>query len=423
MLPTADVDAPSTPRPRAAALGVAPVPADAPPIGRLERALWPLTDLAFALAAVVIWVTVPSGRPLDPARCALLLGGLLAAAKVRVPLARGFSSAVQVFVVPALFVLPLNTVPAAVAAVYALDGAPRAFGHGGKARSLLFFGDCWFIVAPVLILAHAPGAFDWSHWPLYTAAFAAQLLTDTAVASFRAGLAAGHLAPRNLVLAPGALDALLTPIGLLAAAQFDSAPGAVMVALGSLLALVVMLSRERQARLLERRDALHDPLTGLPNRRLFRAALAQAIAEARRGGQRRGALVIDLDGFKAVNDSLGHLAGDQALKLAAARLRGALRDADLLARLGGDEFAVLLAGEQDDAGCQTVAAKLRAQLARPLVVSDTIVPLGASVGHAAFGALQDTPDGVLGVADEAMYADKRARRRGPAGGASSGPSA
>ena len=158
-----------------------------------------------------------------------------------------------------------------------------------------------------------------------------------------------------------------------------------------------------------RHMALHDVLTGLANRRYFEEMLARALSNARREDGRFGLAVIDLDGFKPINDRYGHVAGDAVLKALAQRLLGATRAGDFCARIGGDEFAVVVGGVEGEADMLQVAHKLRAALVKPLVLDGGLaLEIGASVGHAICpddGALADQ---LIGVADQRMYQAKHA---------------
>ena len=161
--------------------------------------------------------------------------------------------------------------------------------------------------------------------------------------------------------------------------------------------------------------ALSDPLTGLPNRVLFEDRLAQAHKRSDRAAARPGArdvdrfavLFIDLDGFKPVNDVMGHAAGDQVLKEAAARLRAAGRDNDTVARIGGDEFLLLTEGVATVADAMALADRLVKTLARPFEVEGRRVHVSASIGVVVYpdhGPLEQ----LVTRADAAMYAAKRA---------------
>jgi diguanylate cyclase (GGDEF)-like protein/PAS domain S-box-containing protein len=152
------------------------------------------------------------------------------------------------------------------------------------------------------------------------------------------------------------------------------------------------------------RQALHDPLTGLANRALFGDRLENALARAVRPATMVAVLVVDLDGFKDVNDSLGHDAGDDLLTIVAARLQGHTRAGDTVARLGGDEFVVLLE-DTDAAGAIRVAELLLEALVRPVMLRDRTITPTASIGIAL--AAGEDGDALLRNADLAMYAAKR----------------
>jgi diguanylate cyclase (GGDEF)-like protein len=162
---------------------------------------------------------------------------------------------------------------------------------------------------------------------------------------------------------------------------------------------------DREAEL--RRQAFHDVLTGLPNRALLRERLDLALHRHARDGRPVALVFLDLDGFKSVNDSLGHAAGDALLMAVAARLVGAVRAGDTVARLGGDEFAVLL----DDGG-DPVATGARAVevIERPVVLGGHEVTVSASVGVVLLGPEGPSPtaEDLLEHSDSAMYAAKRA---------------
>ncbi|HEX5249426.1 MAG TPA: EAL domain-containing protein [Gaiellales bacterium] len=156
------------------------------------------------------------------------------------------------------------------------------------------------------------------------------------------------------------------------------------------------------------RQAYHDGLTGLANRSLFRDRLEQALARSSRTGGEVAVLVLDLDGFKQVNDSLGHDAGDQLLRVVADRLTETVRATDTVARFGGDEFAVLL-DQTDEALAVSVARRALARLAEPAVVAGRELEVAASIGialHSGKGA----GDELVRDADVAMYAAKDAGR-------------
>ncbi|GAC1328422.1 MAG: hypothetical protein NVSMB2_27700 [Chloroflexota bacterium] len=155
-------------------------------------------------------------------------------------------------------------------------------------------------------------------------------------------------------------------------------------------------------------QATHDPLTELPNRMLLRDRLTQAIAVGTRKRQSVSLIVLDLDRFKEVNDSLGHHAGDRLLKEVSARLQRTLRSADTVARLGGDEFAVVLP-DTDASSAVSAATKLQRALEPPLMLDGCTLSLAGSMGVAAYPEHGADPDTLLRHADVAMYTAKRAR--------------
>ena len=130
--------------------------------------------------------------------------------------------------------------------------------------------------------------------------------------------------------------------------------------------------------------ALHDELTGLPNRRLFQDRLASALERARRTGAQTALLLIDLDHFKQVNDTLGHHVGDQLLKRVAGLFSGRVRRTDTVARTGGDEFAIILEEPTTRQDAERVGHSLIRLLSEPLELDNRSVRVGASIGVAVF---------------------------------------
>jgi diguanylate cyclase (GGDEF)-like protein len=156
-----------------------------------------------------------------------------------------------------------------------------------------------------------------------------------------------------------------------------------------------------------RHDALHDGLTGLPNRACFVERLRHAGERARRNSDDSFAvLFVDLDHFKVVNDSFGHLAGDELLIEVSRRLSACLRSVDTLARLGGDEFALLLEEVKEPSDAARVAERLQIALRNPMTIRDSEVFTSASIGIALFGRADDAPQHLLRSADLAMYRAK-----------------
>jgi diguanylate cyclase (GGDEF)-like protein len=156
-----------------------------------------------------------------------------------------------------------------------------------------------------------------------------------------------------------------------------------------------------------RHDALHDGLTGLPNRACFVERLRHAAERARRDPSDAFAvLFVDLDHFKVVNDSFGHLAGDELLVEAARRLGACLRSVDTLARLGGDEFALLLEEVREPSDAARVAERLHTALRTPMTIRESEVFTSASIGIALSGRAEEAPQHLLRSADLAMYRAK-----------------
>jgi len=173
----------------------------------------------------------------------------------------------------------------------------------------------------------------------------------------------------------------------------------------SLHAFLHDISERKDAEAALAHQALHDPLTGLPNRALLLDRLARSLARARRRGDRCAVLFVDVDDFKLVNDSLGHERGDELLLELSARLAELVRTHDTVARLGGDEFVLVLEGLPDDAEALAVAGRVRAALATPFVVAGQRLAVRASVGVAVSDGSARGAD-LIRDADTAMYRAK-----------------
>ena len=154
-------------------------------------------------------------------------------------------------------------------------------------------------------------------------------------------------------------------------------------------------------------QARHDPLTGLANRRAFSDALSEHCRALRHGKGPFALLMIDLDGFKPVNDSMGHQAGDEVLGRVAGRLRCAARTNDLVARIGGDEFAILARGVTDDAAAHLLADRIVEVVSRPFIIGENVADLGASIGISLAPRHADDTETLVNQADFALYSAKR----------------
>jgi diguanylate cyclase (GGDEF)-like protein len=179
-------------------------------------------------------------------------------------------------------------------------------------------------------------------------------------------------------------------------------------------AIANVLANAIERRVAEQRtqhEALHDPLTGLPNRNLFLDRLEHALSVAARRETAISVLFLDLDQFKLVNDSLGHAAGDELLAAVAPRIEEALRPGDTVARFGGDEFAVLAEDIGNERGATRIAERIAEALSRPFVLREREHFVSASIGIA-IGSGTEAPEGLIRDADSALY---RAKERGRGG--------
>jgi len=157
--------------------------------------------------------------------------------------------------------------------------------------------------------------------------------------------------------------------------------------------------------------ALHDELTGLPNRRLFQDRLSGALMRARQSGSQTALLLVDLDDFKQVNDTLGHHAGDQLLKHVGSVFSNRVRRSDTVARTGGDEFSIILDDPINRENAERVAKSLMQLLKEPLELGKQTLRIGASIGVAIFPEDASNEEGLCIAADLRMYAYKRRRGR------------
>ena len=194
----------------------------------------------------------------------------------------------------------------------------------------------------------------------------------------------------------------------LAGVELPAAPGTPG---GESLWMMVDITQSKAHEARMEHAALHDALTGLPNRILLADRLRQAIHGAERSGHVFALAYLDLNGFKQINDTHGHDAGDEVLKTVAARLQSGLRATDTVARMGGDEFVVLLMPADVPAECEPVLTRLLDALIQPITLRTGIqVAVGSSLGLAHYPGDGRTVDALMRHADEAMFANKRAWR-------------
>jgi diguanylate cyclase len=161
--------------------------------------------------------------------------------------------------------------------------------------------------------------------------------------------------------------------------------------------------------------ALHDELTGLPNRRLFADRLTTAIERADRMSTRLALLILDLNGFKTINDTLGHQAGDQVLREVSSHLRRSVRASDTVARLGGDEFIIVATDLGVDQSLDHFMESVRSALEKPVLIEGQSMIVSASLGMAIYPDDADDSIKLLRIADQRMYALKQRPEFSPKG--------
>lgn len=179
-----------------------------------------------------------------------------------------------------------------------------------------------------------------------------------------------------------------------------------------LLRLRSSLGELKKSELHARQLALHDVLTGLPNRAMFAMRFEECLADPRNSTERSAVALLDLDRFKAVNDTFGHAAGDELIRMAAARIRALLRPDDTLARLGGDEFALLLPNIRDDQTLPSICDAIVAELGKPfpLLRGEAVARVGGSIGVTVVPDAGRNADDIMRYADVALYEAKMGGR-------------
>ncbi|WP_239143683.1 putative bifunctional diguanylate cyclase/phosphodiesterase [Actinoplanes philippinensis] len=264
-----------------------------------------------------------------------------------------------------------------------------------------------------MALQNAYGGYTWTLRNLIDAASAGDRPGTLKFAKQAALSASGlrrqasvNVARNNLSISVVLRDAKQDIARQLIAVKVLSIADLLLVILCGLVLLTYQKRTERQAADNDYR-ASHDGLTGLANRRLLTDRVAAAIAEADRGGPGVGLLLLDLNRFKEVNDTLGHHSGDLLLMEVARRLRNATRPADLVARLGGDEFAVLLADVEELSDAGAVAERLLTELCGPAELGGLTVDISGSIGYSYYPTPSSSAEELLQHADVAMYHAKR----------------
>jgi diguanylate cyclase (GGDEF)-like protein len=231
--------------------------------------------------------------------------------------------------------------------------------------------------------------------------------------ALKAGLVAVFTFPlRHDDLLLGALDLYrdtagpLTPVSMSAAQTLADVAAAYLINAQARSDLQDSSDQSREA-------AMHDALTGLPNRTLLMQRLQHASLRAGRSGKTIALFFVDLDTFKSVNDTYGHRVGDELLVATGQRLAGMLRPGDSLARLAGDEFVVLCDDLDDPGQADVIAARIESALARPFVLANVELKVRGSIGVALAGGGRKVPDDLIHDADLAMYREKRRKGSRP----------
>ena len=277
------------------------------------------------------------------------------------------------------------------------------FNVGQYGIALTFTG--WMMLTITEVPRFALASFQGSDLPLLLLCGVAFFIVNTALVATVIALASGY--PIWTYFASDFLMQSSTAGFALGLSPLMVIVGEFSVGMLPLLALpIIAIHRNTRQAIRSEHQALHDALTGLPNRVLFHDRVRQAIESARRRGDTIAVMVMDLDHFKEINDTLGHYHGDRLLQLVGERLSGLLRAEDTVARMGGDEFAVLLPSLAEQGYSQTVADKVLDALGRSFEIDGLTLEVGASIGIACFPDHGEDGETLLQRADIAMYVAK-----------------
>jgi diguanylate cyclase (GGDEF)-like protein len=319
-----------------------------------------MTSTAFGFATMIAF-------GMGAAVPALALGSLVGDLARRKPPQRAFFNVGQ-------YAIALTVSGALMDAITPVPRAPLASFVGSDLPLILLCGILFFVVNTALVATVIALA---SGYPIWTY-FASDFLLQSSTAGFALGLS-------PLMVVVGEFSVGMLP----------------------LLALpIVAIHRNTRQAVLNEHQALHDALTGLPNRVLFHDRVRQRIESARRHDTICAVMVMDLDHFKEINDTLGHYHGDRLLQLVGERLTSVLRAEDTVARMGGDEFAVLLPDVRDAEHALEVARKVLGGLRRSFEIDGLTLEVGGSIGIACFPDHGEDGETLLQRADIAMYAAK-----------------
>lgn len=388
-------------------------------ITRVDRWSAGLIGGIYSAVAVALFVAhgVPTGR--EALTFVLFVAAHAIASRVVFESAGGAAVATEPTLIAALLILPISYVPLVV-----LLGLLLSSPDGDRSSHALLVRAVsgWHCIGPVIVLSVAAlDGVELHHWPIYALALAAQFVLDALIAAIRCR-ALGiplRVLPRPMAWA-WAVDALLAPVGLVAVLGTDGQEWSLLVALCPV-GILALLGRDRAEHLEKAvviseafeaalESARLDPVSGIANRRAWNEATARAALRFAANPMGRTVTVIlaDVDGLKAVNDTIGHDAGDDLIRAAAAALQAAAPPGAIVARIGGDEFGMLVA-DHPELDCLEVVQRVRAATAAHPPVHG--VKLSLSVGGAACPPYADV-EAAQAAADERALADKAARKAG-----------
>jgi len=288
-----------------------------------------------------------------------------------------------------------------------IDGKRPSRSAFNVAQYVLAIGAAGSVLVAAGVLPHDHG-FDPSDVPALLGAGLVFFVVNTWLVAGAIALTAGTRLRDQIsseLIRQSATEGILLGLAPLAVLALDA--GAMLL---PLLALpMIAVQRAGRQAIIAERLALHDALTELPNRVLFRTRTQHAIQGAGRAGSGVAVMLLDLDRFKEINDTLGHHYGDEVLRQVGERLSGLLGEDDTVARLGGDEFAILLRSVETPAAGVAVAAAVRRAIAKHFDVAGVRLELGASVGIASYPEHGHDVDVLMQRADVAMYQAKEGR--------------
>jgi diguanylate cyclase (GGDEF)-like protein len=343
----------------------------------------------------------------------ILLGAVLVGELVPIKLGPGSGEVAPSTTFTFALLLSSGVAAAAIASALAsavadlIDGKRPSRSAFNVAQYVLAIGAAGGILVATGVLPHHHG-FDPGDVPAILAAGLVFFLVNTWLVAGAIALTAGTRLRDQIsseLIRQSATEGILLGLAPLAVLALDAGP-----MLLPLLALpMIAVQRAGRQAIIAERLALHDALTGLPNRVLFRTRTQHAIQVAGRAESRVAVMLLDLDRFKEINDTLGHHYGDEVLRQVGERLSGLLGEDDTVARLGGDEFAILLRSVETPAAGVAVAAAVRRAIAKHFDVAGVRLELGASVGIASYPEHGHDVDVLMQRADVAMYQAKEGR--------------